>query len=78
MNAGTLCGFTPLMYAAKNGHDSCITALIELGADVKIVDLKRATALGEAKKNGHGRCAEILVRALTDAETTSSTTVMSP
>ena len=45
MNVTSKGESTPLINASKNGHDSCVTALIEAGADVNTSCIKGRTAL---------------------------------
>jgi ankyrin repeat protein len=54
-------GLTPLMYAAWNGHEKMVSALIENGANVNGTNLKGIAPLTYSVWGKHKRIAEILV-----------------
>ena len=45
---------TALMLAAANGHTRCVRALVQGGADIRLVDGDGKTAAGYAVAYGHG------------------------
>ena len=56
----TKCQHIPSIYlnsalrtAASDGHDQCMTSLIQLGAEVNSTNIKGATALFFAVDKGH-------------------------
>ena len=53
INARTSHGFTPLLYAAKNGYHSIIELLVVNGADVEINDKAGLTPLMHLARNGY-------------------------
>lgn len=59
-------GWTPLIYAAFNGHTDVVDYLLRQGADVNAVSDADATALMVAARNGHLETARRLLAA--DAE----------
>jgi len=54
-------GWTPLMYAARQGARSAVTALVDAGAELDAVDPDGATALGLAAINGHADVVALLL-----------------
>jgi serine/threonine-protein phosphatase 6 regulatory ankyrin repeat subunit B len=56
-------GWTPLMYAAREGSLGAVRALIESGADLNLTEPDGTTALLFAMINGHYDVAEELVKA---------------
>jgi ankyrin repeat protein len=54
-------GFTPLLFAAREGHVDAAKALIKAGADVSVVDPDRQSALVIALINGHFDVANLLI-----------------
>jgi ankyrin repeat protein len=56
-------GNTPLIEAARFGHDDVVRALIERGADLKPKNKEGQTALMLAVKNGHDDVVKILKEA---------------
>jgi ankyrin repeat protein len=54
-------GFTPLLFAAREGHAAAAAALIAAGADVSAVDPDRQSALVIALINGHFDVANLLI-----------------
>ena len=52
--------YTPLDWAARNGHTECVKLLIDAGADVNKASNEGRTPLSIAEKNGHTECAELL------------------
>jgi ankyrin repeat protein len=63
MNKG---GFTPLLYAAREGCTECVRALIAAGADLDLEDPDRVTPLNMALLNLHFSAAAELVKAGAD------------
>jgi len=54
-------GFTPLLYAAREGCEDCVTALLDAGADINMPGLWGRTPLLMALENLHYDTAGILV-----------------
>ena len=56
-------GSTALIFAAGDGHDSCVNLLLKAGADVNIVagNSYTYTALSKAAENGHSACLKVLL-----------------
>ena len=65
MNQG---GFTPLLYAAREGCIECAKALVAGGADIDLPDPHRVTPLNMALLNLHFDLAAYLIRAGADVE----------
>jgi cytohesin len=65
MNKG---GFTPLLYAAREGCIDCARALIEAGADPNLADPERVTPLNMALLNLHYDFAAYLIEAGADVD----------
>jgi uncharacterized protein len=63
MNHG---GFTPLLYAAREGHVECVRALIRAKADLNLTDPDGTTPLVLALMNGHWDAARLLIEAGAD------------
>ena len=59
-------GFTPLIYAAREGCIPCVQALIDGKADLDLTDPQRVTALNVALQNRHFDLAKILIDAGAD------------
>jgi ankyrin repeat protein len=59
-------GFTPLIYAAREGCIPCVTALIDGKADLNLTDPQRVTALNVALQNRHFDLAKMLIEAGAD------------
>lgn len=55
--------WTPLMWAAKEGHDPVVKELLAGGADISCTSKNGSTAPSLAKKYGHEKCVELLERA---------------
>ena len=58
------------MRAIFKGHDTCVEALLKLGADVNNPPNSGETALIVAAKCGYDRCVALLIRAGADVKTT--------
>ena len=56
-------GNTPLIEAARFGHDDVVTALLIAKADVKVKNKEGKTALILAAENGHDECVRVLTQA---------------
>lgn len=56
-------GATPLLLAARHGHNRCVEYLVAHGADINASDMHGSTALLEAAKEGHMSTAKILLNA---------------
>ncbi len=54
-------GYTPLLYAAREGCESCVEALLDGGADINLTDLWGQTPLLLAMLNLHYDTAAILI-----------------
>ncbi len=55
-------GYSPLMYAAEQGHLECTRFLLESGANVEMKDtFYLETAMHKAVRNGHTSCLELLL-----------------
>ncbi|KAM5172688.1 ankyrin repeat domain-containing protein 16 [Mantella aurantiaca] len=52
---------SPLHYAAKEGHASCLSTLLSLGADLNCVDSKGRSALHMAASGQHAECVRLLL-----------------
>ncbi len=65
MNRG---GFTPLLYAAREGCIECARRLVEGGADIDLPDPERVTPLGLAINNLHFDLAAYLIEAGADVD----------
>lgn len=65
MNKG---GFTPLLYAAREGCVDCARALIEAGADPDLADPERVTPLNMALLNLHFDVAAYMIEAGADVD----------
>jgi ankyrin repeat protein len=60
-------GWTPLMYAAYNGHAEVAAHLVEKGASIDAQSASGMTALMVAAKNGHFAVADLLINNRADA-----------
>jgi ankyrin repeat protein len=65
MNKG---GFTPLLYAAREGCIECAQALLEAGADPDLADPERVTPLNMALLNLHYDFAALMIEAGADID----------
>ena len=59
-------GHTALMLSAQNGHDLCLSALIEANANLEATQNQGFTALMLSSQNGHESCARALLEAGAD------------
>ncbi|KAI5124795.1 hypothetical protein M0805_005429 [Coniferiporia weirii] len=55
--------WTPLFHAARNGHESCVRALLELGSRVGVTDETGKQAVFYAAWYGHPKCVGLLLEA---------------
>jgi ankyrin repeat protein len=65
MNKG---GFTPLLYAARQGCVECVRQLATAGADLDLEDPDRVTPLNMALMNLHFETAAVLIKAGADVD----------
>jgi ankyrin repeat protein len=61
-------GFTPLLYAAREGCEACIRHLAAAGADLDLPDPERITPLNMALMNLHFEAAAELIKAGADVD----------
>ncbi len=66
VNKCNVRGFTPLMFACCYGHEDCVRALIQAGADSTLKNSEGCDALDIAKRNGQDRIAKLLEDSLQD------------
>ena len=62
----TLDESTPLIDAARFGHEKCVDLLSNTGADVNTVSIQGKTALIYALVKGRGKCVDLLIKAGAD------------
>ncbi|CAK4405719.1 unnamed protein product [Aphanomyces euteiches] len=62
----------PIHAAACNGSVGCLEVLVKYGADVFAKNARGLTALDLAVTNHHSACVELLQKAITDSETSST------
>ena len=55
-------GDTPLMFAAYHGHEHCVEAWVDAGADVNTANSNGDTALIHASQAGYDNCVLMLLR----------------
>ncbi|KAK3813191.1 MAG: hypothetical protein J3Q66DRAFT_315687 [Benniella sp.] len=60
--------WTPLFYAASEGHVECVKVLLEAGCNVNVLDEHGKTPIYYAASEGHADCVELLVQAGGKAE----------
>ena len=53
-------GWTPLMYAARDGHTTCVQYLLNAGADKDKENANRFKALTYASERGHSEVMQLL------------------
>ena len=63
---------TPLMLAARNGHEQCVNAWIESGADVNVADTTKNTALMQGVVHNSKACLDPLIKAGADVNQSES------
>ncbi|KAF9135434.1 phosphate system positive regulatory protein pho81 [Mortierella sp. 14UC] len=68
--------WTPLFYAASEGHVECVKILLEAGCKVNVVDEHGKNPIYYAASEGHSDCVELLVEAGGKAIATPQDTVM--
>ncbi|CAH1772273.1 unnamed protein product [Owenia fusiformis] len=61
INSRDIDGMTVLMYASIDGHVEMVSQLVDVGADVNIVDDRNKTACHWAARRGHKACVEMLL-----------------
>ncbi|KAG0306864.1 phosphate system positive regulatory protein pho81 [Dissophora globulifera] len=55
--------WTPLFYAASEGHVECVKILLEAGCNVNVIDELGKTPIYYAASEGHADCVELLIEA---------------
>ncbi|KAF9580672.1 phosphate system positive regulatory protein pho81 [Lunasporangiospora selenospora] len=60
--------WTPLFYAASEGHADCVRILLEAGCKVNVVDELGKTPIYYAASEGHASCVQLLLDAGGEAE----------
>ena len=60
------------MLAARNGHEQCVNAWIESGADVNVADTAKNTALMQAVVHNSKACLDPLIKAGADVNQSES------
>ncbi|KAI1320269.1 phosphate system positive regulatory protein pho81 [Mortierella claussenii] len=60
--------WTPLFYAASEGHVDCVKILLEAGCSVNVLDEHGKTPIYYAASEGHAECVDLLVDAGGTAE----------
>ena len=60
------------MKACQDGHELCVRALLEVGADINYMPPNGPTALMMACQNGHEQCTRALLEAGADRDIVSS------
>ncbi|KAG0308647.1 phosphate system positive regulatory protein pho81 [Dissophora globulifera] len=60
--------WTPLFYAASEGHVDCVMILLQAGCSVKVLDEHGKTPIYYAASEGHSGCVDLLVDAGGKAE----------
>lgn len=58
----------PLIYAAENGDEDIVKALLQTGADVNQTDSDNNTALMQATENGHNKIVKLLIEKGADVD----------
>ncbi|KAF9361652.1 phosphate system positive regulatory protein pho81 [Mortierella sp. AD094] len=60
--------WTPLFYAASEGHADCVRILLEAGCNVNVLDEHGKTPIYYAASEGHVHCVDLLIQAGGKAE----------
>ena len=60
MNATNMLGFSPLHWAAGNGHRAMVSLLLERGADRRVTSVTGVTPRAHATAKGHEGIAVLL------------------
>ncbi|KAF8985922.1 phosphate system positive regulatory protein pho81 [Entomortierella lignicola] len=60
--------WTPLFYAAGEGHVDCVRILLEAGCNVNVLDEHGKTPIYYAASEGHANCVDLLIQAGGKAE----------
>ncbi|KAF9110494.1 phosphate system positive regulatory protein pho81, partial [Mortierella sp. AM989] len=60
--------WTPLFYAAGEGHVDCVRILLEAGCNVNVLDEHGKTPIYYAASEGHAHCVDLLIQAGGKAE----------
>ncbi|KAK5827879.1 hypothetical protein F5H01DRAFT_272383, partial [Linnemannia elongata] len=68
--------WTPLFYAASEGHVECVKILLEAGCKVNVIDEHGKNPIYYAASEGHSDCVELLVEAGGKAIASPQDTVM--
>ncbi|KAF9910259.1 phosphate system positive regulatory protein pho81 [Linnemannia zychae] len=68
--------WTPLFYAASEGHVECVKILLEAGCKVNVVDEHGKNPIYYAASEGHSDCVELLVEAGGKAIASPQDTIM--
>jgi ankyrin repeat protein len=71
VNAKDKSGLTPLMHAARYGHNKTLESLLYIGAEVRATDQSGWTPLMHAAKYGNGEVTATLLNASSDVKATN-------